>query len=218
MRSWEVVRRSGHIHKLACILPHYIPKVISFMDNRGRSGCLVHGTYYMPRDISLTFFPQPPHKASNSGQVHLHNGGEGPDVSSQPRDCLAVMTYVDSYKSLLTATSGNPKEILCWLVVNSSTVVIVRTSSCNSPTARQILASSADSALHKEHVHSIMYLNQGQHDCDAAFPADLIRPQPIGFREEDSGAGAILFADRGLIQCFVFSCVWVMVNYWLQRL
>jgi hypothetical protein len=56
-------------------------------------------------------------------------------------DCLAVMTYVDSYKSLLTSTSrSRGRDVLCWLVVDQNTIVILKTSSCNSQTAQRVLA------------------------------------------------------------------------------
>ena len=392
-RSWEVVRRSGHIHRVACILPIHVPRVVSFLDDRGRSGCLVHGTYYSSRDLTLTFFPQKksgksapvrtstgsrdaaytgrdvtskksdisrngaasgekpptrkpgsrypddpvgrrqnydggddllPHtgyrqtyapgsggrgewRNSNQGRLNenwqyqenpkppsnnrgflrsmnddardrdfTNRGGGGSDrVSKEDYNyathsdsyrglfeglqqtpqrnrhhrrnqhnrrnhhrhslssyhpthsddgrfrrsssvkasyqCLAVMTYIDSYKSLLTTTTGNDDEVLCWLVVNASTIVILKTSSCNSQEADRVLASPAHSAAHSEHVHMILYLHRGERDCDAMFPSDPVRPQPFEFRYEDS-AGTCLCTGlqiglRLLLSVFVLPVV-----------
>ncbi|KAK7088339.1 hypothetical protein V1264_022267 [Littorina saxatilis] len=139
----------------------------------------------------------------------------GGDVRSRVQlsyECLAVMTYVDSYKSLLTVTSDDPNEILCWLVVGEQTVVILKTSSCNSQTAQRVLANPARGG---EHVHKILHLHQGERDCDAMFPADPVRPEPIEFRDEDdhrSGArGCVLFTLKDRVRLLAAQVILIVV-------
>nr|KAG5689136.1 hypothetical protein BaRGS_013897 [Batillaria attramentaria] len=156
-RSWEVVRREGHIHKMACILPHYLPRVVSFMDDRGRSGCFVHGTYYSPRAISLTFFPKEQRRGSNSSPT----------------------TKGDKFVGADNDETENPDEILCWLVVDEYTVVILKTSSCNSQTAQRVLDDHARNSKYGQHLYRILNLHQGEKDCDAMFPAEKIWPEPV---------------------------------------
>ncbi|PVD31639.1 hypothetical protein C0Q70_07056 [Pomacea canaliculata] len=128
------------------------------------------------------------------------------DVVQTSYECLAVMTYADTYKSVLTVTSDKPQEILCWLVVNQYTVVILNTSACNSQTAERVL-NPARYPTYRQHKHAVLRLYSGEKDCDTLRPADRVWPEPVKYQDQNvkSDASPVAVTCFTAVTCLLLS-------------
>ncbi|GFS22086.1 hypothetical protein ElyMa_001608700 [Elysia marginata] len=52
--------------------------------------------------------------------------------------CVGAMTYIDTYKTVITQSLDYRQETLCWMIIDDKTIVVVNTSSCNMQTANGI--------------------------------------------------------------------------------
>ncbi|RUS72643.1 hypothetical protein EGW08_019600 [Elysia chlorotica] len=64
--------------------------------------------------------------------------------------CVGAMTYIDTYKTVITQSSGNRQETLCWMIIEDKTIVVVNTSSCNMQTARGIMVQDPRYTVHRK--------------------------------------------------------------------
>ncbi|XP_059170416.1 uncharacterized protein LOC131951963 [Physella acuta] len=133
-KPWDVaVKSRGHLKRMSCIFPSELPTSASFVDQYNKSGCLIFKSEATPKSITLVSLPPatdlelpvPDYDDATYQLEYFH--------------CVAAMTYINSFKSVITVTADNTSEVLCWMIKDHSTLIVVSTSSCNKETAEGIL-------------------------------------------------------------------------------
>ncbi|CAG5135163.1 unnamed protein product, partial [Candidula unifasciata] len=155
---WNIALKSLEtIRRMPCIYPIELPDSSSFVDNLNRSGCVTFRSRTSPKTISMVY-------VSWSFNPYTSEHGYFQDHDDQYHfHCIAAITYISSFKTVMTVSQGNEQEVLCWMIVNAETVVVVNTSSCNTQTALGILQGKPKFLLH---LKFLLYLNAADKDVD----------------------------------------------------
>ncbi|ESO95357.1 hypothetical protein LOTGIDRAFT_160489 [Lottia gigantea] len=118
----SIVRESNNENYVTCNLPSSMKKVSAFVDNHGKQGCIVQGTFSKPRTIFLSY---------------MQNGGVTDTIEYR---CIGSVTYISSLKSIIISRQldAGDKQYFCWIVLNKNEIIQVPAASCNTFTAKAI--------------------------------------------------------------------------------
>ncbi|XP_046361485.1 uncharacterized protein LOC124138712 [Haliotis rufescens] len=118
----SLVRLTPDPRAVACNLPRILPRALTVYDDYGITSCLIHGSFASPRELVLA--------KTRNGSV----------LSPTKYTCLGSLTFIGSFKSIITVTQGREDEYLCWIIVSRNFLLQVKPSSCNTLTANFIMA------------------------------------------------------------------------------
>ncbi|GFO46452.1 hypothetical protein PoB_007295700 [Plakobranchus ocellatus] len=132
-RPWDIAVTKRHeLPPMPCIYPDSLPEVSAFVDEQNRTGCLTLRSRSSPRTFTIQYVDD-----------YLDPYRDRVTYLPQPEQhkfrCVAAMTYIDTYKTVITQSSGFKLETLCWMIVDDETIVVVNTSSCNMQTAQGVI-------------------------------------------------------------------------------
>ncbi|KAH9525705.1 hypothetical protein Btru_002113 [Bulinus truncatus] len=127
---WHIAfAHNSYFRPRICVIPTWLPDSVSFVDHRNRTGCVTFRYSWPAKSISLHHVD----KLGNGSQAKFIHG------SQHSFDCLAAISFLSTYKTSITQSKGHTDDFLCWMYIDSKTVVVIRTSSCNKQTADGIL-------------------------------------------------------------------------------